>query len=380
MKKFLSLSLALIMLFALIPTALSASAETVTKTLYSWEDEDLTGISTNMTKSISTSVAYDGSKSIKIKPNTALWSNIGNAVTSSNFKNYIRFVIPEGLNITGKVGFYYYTAAASNSAYEAIGVKMANGDKYFTKFANLGTKEKWINLVITGRTYYNYDNTATKLTVKTENFAPTASDDTRVTGIYLVKGGSKDDWAHGFVDNVYYETEVADKAPTTDAVSTLDEASIRLNSPNGIRFYTTVDEAKLAELVGENTYEIGTLIAPADALGEDGELTEADDCLNVIYQARDEEGNIDYYTDNTGFSGIVGSIVNIRETDNGDGDTNGNIDRAFAGRAYVKVGDTYYFSATTSTRSLAQVAYAYKNSESYVANEKVEQWAAEYVA
>lgn len=380
MKKIFSIALALIMIFTIIPMSLSASAETVTKTLYSWEDGDFTGISTNMTKSISTGVAYDGSKSIKITPTNALWSNIGNAVTSTNFKNYIRFVIPEGLNITGKVGFYYYTAAASNSAYEAIGVKMANGDKYFTKFANLGTKEKWINLVITGRTYYNYDNTATKLTVKTENFAPTASDDTRVTGIYLVKGGAKDDWAHGFVDNVYYETEVADKAPTTDAVSTLDEASIRLNSPNGIRFYTTVDEAKLAELVGENTYEIGTLIAPADIVTN--ELTHKigkDNYLEVKYEARDEEGNIDYYTDNTGFSGIVGSIVNIRETGD-ESDTNGNIDRAFVGRAYVKVGDTYYYSATTSNRSLAQVAYAYKNSASYVTNEKVEQWAAEYVA
>lgn len=160
-------------------------------------------------------------------------------------------------------------------------------------------------------------------------------------------------------------------APTTDAIVTDVKASIRLNEVNGIRFYTAVDEEKLSELVGDETYEIGTLIAPADLLGDDNELTIDDTCLDVKYTSSK------YYEGTT----FVGSIVNIRETEkDGDGDTNGNIDRDFVGRGYVKIGDTYYYSSTTSTRSLAEVAAAYQAEIGEGVNELVDKWAAEYTA
>lgn len=226
-------------------------------------------------------------------------------------------------------------------------------------------------------------NSSTKFSVKDEQLK--SIKENGCTYLYLIHGSSSTELnSNGTIVpkiTFTYTVDEPEGALTTDAVSTLAEVSIRLNNQNGIRFYTTVDEEKLAELVGENEYEIGTLIGPADALGEDGELTESDYCIEVKYTARNDDGIIDYF--NPDNKEIAGSIVSIKETNNDKDDTNGNIDRDFAGRAYVKVinGDeaTYYFSAATSIRSLAYVAYAYKNSESYILNENVEKWAAEYV-
>lgn len=202
-----------------------------------------------------------------------------------------------------------------------------------------------------------------------------------IQGIYL---GFADPGS-AYVGSVYYVDDLQfiypeGKAPSTSTAPVTMEsgASIRLGDVNGIRFYTTVDETKLAELVGENTYEIGTIIAPADAIGEDGELTATDDCAIIPFKARNEDGTIKYH--NAEKKQIAGSIVNIRETGD-ETDTNGNIDREFVARAYVKVGDTYYYSATTSTRSLQAVALAYQNDnyggvEDEAVKKYVDNWAA----
>lgn len=128
---------------------------------------------------------------------------------------------------------------------------------------------------------------------------------------------------------------------TTDAISTMQGATIRLNKVNGIRFHTTVDIEKLTSLVGENDYELGTLIAPKDTAGD--YLTVEDDHVKVAYNMTN-----DLWAGNQ----IVGSLVNIKDK---------NIARDFVARAYVLVDGVYYYSETQSVRSLAYVADAFMN-------------------
>ena len=156
--------------------------------------------------------------------------------------------------------------------------------------------------------------------------------------------------------------------PLAVNVSTDVKASIRMNQVNGIRFYTTVDADKIATLEADGaTVEMGTLIAPKDLL--DGtELTldlaglETPKAVNVKYQARNEDGTVKYYTED-GFSGIVGTIANIKESNTAYSATSGNITRDFVARGYVKVtkGTDEYVSyadvdLSQSGRSLKTVA------------------------
>ena len=134
--------------------------------------------------------------------------------------------------------------------------------------------------------------------------------------------------------------KVEDKVPVF--VTTDDGASIRLNQVNGMRFYTTVDMDKINEFNKENLpVQFGTLIAPANLV--DGELTheiDENNYVDVKYTV------LELWKGNR----IVGSIVNVKDA---------NISRDFVARGYVKIGDTYYYSATTCTRNLAGVADAY---------------------
>lgn len=138
-------------------------------------------------------------------------------------------------------------------------------------------------------------------------------------------------------------------------------ASIRLNNKNGIRFYTSVDQERIAKLQASGaTVELGTIIAPADLIS--GEFTHEDENIDVKYVAENSDGSFKYYQGINGWSGVVGSIVNVKDT---------NISRSFVARGYVKVTDgdnsyTYYADyydgdMTNNTRSLQYVASALKN-------------------
>jgi len=137
---------------------------------------------------------------------------------------------------------------------------------------------------------------------------------------------------------------------TTDLISTDDGASIRLNEVNGMRFYATVDEAVLLELVDGKEYEVGTIIAPKDTVGE--YLTIEDDVAKVVY---------DYATYGL-YDGeyVVGSIVNLKSSNSYNTET-GNLARDFIARAYVLVDGVYYYSASTCVRNIAQIADSYIN-------------------
>ena len=177
---------------------------------------------------------------------------------------------------------------------------------------------------------------------------------------------------------------------TLMSVSALMEkgASIRLGEYNGIRFYTTVDKDKIEQLKLDGyTIQMGTLIAPADLL-ENNELTfnlDKTKFVDVKYTSNN------YYTDSTGFSGIVGSIVNIKENNSSWSTASGNITRKFVGRGYVKVtkDDTTVISYANyydndikqNTRSLRSVSLSLQdNSSEYNSLEeaiknKVNYWA-----
>ncbi|MGN0173501.1 MAG: hypothetical protein ACI39F_03580, partial [Acutalibacteraceae bacterium] len=165
----------------------------------------------------------------------------------------------------------------------------------------------------------------------------------------------------------------------TDAISTQDKASIRLGDVNGIRFYTTVDEDKLGTLVNGQTYEIGTLIGPKDLIGDELTIDDFTDgnALNVEYKYK-ENGNISLHEE-TDFKGIVGSIVGIKESNTSFNTAYGNINRDFVARGYVKVGDTYYYSLTSSTRSLGFIANEYVNNGN-TDNANANRWAEAYNA
>ncbi|MGN0172960.1 MAG: hypothetical protein ACI39F_00825 [Acutalibacteraceae bacterium] len=165
----------------------------------------------------------------------------------------------------------------------------------------------------------------------------------------------------------------------TDAISTKSTASIRLGATvNGIRFYTTVDETKLKELIGDSTdYEYGTLIGPKDKIN--GVLTfedvDANNAVDVQFLNKDA-----FYTEGSGddsFKGIVGSLVGIKEEKTSFSDY-GNVPRDFVARGYVRVGDTYYYSSTTATRSLGYIASQYIADGN--SNDNATRWASVYEA
>lgn len=140
-------------------------------------------------------------------------------------------------------------------------------------------------------------------------------------------------------------------SPSTSPVAMKSGASIRLGSVNGIRFYTTVNTAKLAELkaINGNVVELGTLIAPADLI--EGELTHSlseDKYVDVPYDS-------DVFFENG--DTFVGSVVSIKDY---------NIGRKFIGRGYIKVTNgnnvTYYYATQNDNqRSLKSVSIALKN-------------------
>ncbi len=176
----------------------------------------------------------------------------------------------------------------------------------------------------------------------------TANGTDPVTVVVTPATDNKQIFLHSFV-----LTKVGEVEPES-VVSMKAGASIRLNNQNGIRFYTTVDTEKLAELkaVEGNTVELGTLIAPADLVTDEltHEIGKAN-FIDVKYVA-DE-----YYEENT----FVGSIVAIKKA---------NYGRAFIGRGYVKVTDadgevTYYYATQNdNSRSVKAIASAYIADES----------------
>lgn len=168
----------------------------------------------------------------------------------------------------------------------------------------------------------------------------------------------------------------AEPVDTVVQLQMVEGAAIRLGEVNGLRFYTSVDEAarnQISDLIKSGyKVELGTLISPLDIIGN-SELTfdlgEAN-YLDVRYTAGFANNQFKYFEDGTGFVGFVGSIINIKLCTSKNYD-NGNKKRDFVARGYVKVTDkdgnqtiTYASYAggniANNTRRLFDLATAYK--------------------
>ena len=105
---------------------------------------------------------------------------------------------------------------------------------------------------------------------------------------------------------------------------------MRLNEQTGLRFYTNLDENQISsiETLGA-TVEMGTIIAHKNNIKGYDVALETPETVNgkLTYVTVPYDQTKGYYKED-GFSGVVGSIVNIK-------DKNANVD--FIGRGYVKV-------------------------------------------
>lgn len=130
-------------------------------------------------------------------------------------------------------------------------------------------------------------------------------------------------------DEVFLDKDWNFKTVSVGEVKMLYGAAMRLNEVSGIRYYTSVDTDKIESLREMGfTVGLGTLICPKNYLLEKELTLSVASAVNVKYTA-DE-----FYTEETGFKGVVGSIVEIEKY---------NYNRRFVGRGYVtvKLGDYY---------------------------------------
>ena len=144
------------------------------------------------------------------------------------------------------------------------------------------------------------------------------------------------------------------------SVENLSGASIRLDKntdTSGLRFSFRIAKARYDELCSKGDVEVGALIVPTDYLtdGKIAALTHAAigdaKALDMKVTGFSDESTDTYYYFNA-------SIVKILSQ---------NYAREFTAVGYVKVGDTYYYSHTSDSRSVIDVALKYGNSAEYAA-------------
>ena len=126
----------------------------------------------------------------------------------------------------------------------------------------------------------------------------------------------------------------------TDAMETGEGAQIRLGKLNGMRFHTTVNDTSILK----NTSEYGTIIAPLDLIGRYLTIEDVNDRNAIVVKYNASK----LWNDNL----FVGSIVNLKTK---------NLNRKFIARAYYVANDEYYYSKTTTVRTIADIADAYIN-------------------
>lgn len=146
-------------------------------------------------------------------------------------------------------------------------------------------------------------------------------------------------------------------AATLSSFKITESAGVRVNSPNGIRFTTTIDDetrAIAADLESKGyTVTYGALLCRTDLLGS-GELTfeDLDDKLecDIPTEVWAEEG-VTYNSVLSGYKDAEGNIQDIPES---------YYHRAISARGYMKAVSSketvYYYTANTAERSLGYVA------------------------
>ena len=326
MKKIISFLLSVMILMGMFSLNLSVSAETKTKVITN------ASVGSNMSSVNYTVTAGDYETDGYISK-----------LTTSKFTNISETDKAIYVKIPSSIWTYNPTAIT-------IKVKIADSDEYsagqaIARFTNLSSFSSWnpnandVNLLSGDGKWYTIAGGVEKTIrcdLTSERFAPVK--ERKMTKLLFPNGARTNCRVTEFT-LTSFEIEYEEDGLTTDALSTKAEASIRLNDQTGIRFYTTFDESAIEGTVVEK----GTLIGPSDLVGTYLKMddVEADNAVAVKYEADTLWANNEF----------VGSIVGINES---------NYNRSFTARAYVKLSDgTYLYSATTTTKTVADIADAY---------------------
>ena len=144
------------------------------------------------------------------------------------------------------------------------------------------------------------------------------------------------------------------------SIATLEGASVRLNTPTGMRWETALNKTDMVTLQGDEniaSVEIGTLILPTDYII--GEATRAEfETLEYDTKYLDVKATVGaWYQENDTEFVFAGSIANIKPE---------NYDRAFSGIGYIRVTlkngksvELYGgYSAENHSRTVQQIAAA----------------------
>lgn len=128
-------------------------------------------------------------------------------------------------------------------------------------------------------------------------------------------------------------------------------ASVRMAEPSGLRFTAVISAAYLNSLVnGATEFTYGIIIAPTDYVKTAGAFSiEALTAAGLTYKEI-EAKKILTNPEEDGCYMFTGTLAPVQDF---------NHDRAFSAIAYVKVGDTYYYSSYNevfNSRSIANVA------------------------
>ena len=131
-------------------------------------------------------------------------------------------------------------------------------------------------------------------------------------------------------------------------------AAVRMANPTGLRFTAVIGADYLNALVGDATdYSYGIIIAPTDYVAEANGVFTVEALKALSYTVSYKEIKAEKLQNDPSADGcyvFTGTLVNVQEA---------NYNRDFSAIAYVKVGDTYYYSSYSeelNSRNIAEVA------------------------
>ncbi len=338
MKKVLSLLLAMAMLLTMVSAmAFSASADTLTDVLYTFEE---------------------GSRPANLSTDAFVTSRSGRTAYANLEDGEHGYVLRTARKVNNqdmqdqalciKLPSDIWTSHDSPSAL-SFDIKTDEGTMNFSNNVTLSAEASNAKSTSFAVSMSSINSTWKTVTMDLTTTAATTAISNNYLFLNMVNTwGSNNTCNYFYVDNIsvtYEGTAPAETDYSTIAGVTNEEASIRVGEKNGIRFTTDVDTDLVETAISEGySVAFGTLIAPAD-----GELlTIATNPVLVIPTPG-------YYNNIEGK--IAGSIVTIKET---------NIKRDFIARGYVtltKDGEstTYYAEQANAGRSLKYVATATSN-------------------
>ena len=137
-------------------------------------------------------------------------------------------------------------------------------------------------------------------------------------------------------------------------INMMSGAAVRMANPTGLRFTAMLGADYLNALVGDATdYSFGIIIAPTDYVAEANGTFTVESLKALSYEVAYKEIKAEKLQNDPTADGcyvFTGTLVNVQEA---------NYTRDFSAIAYVKVGDTYYYSnynEADNSRNIAEVA------------------------